>query len=418
MSNFLASEEFSWSRIIIWLVILGLSLFGLCYIYSTGYIGDDYPVRENWQRQLIYLLLGGAVFFILSRWDNRQFSWRLFIWGGYFSSLLALFLVLFIGREVGGARRWLELGPFLLQPAEPAKVFTILAGCCLLNQPSKGHSLLRLLVLAALALIPALLIKLEPALGNALIIIPPLLLALLVKYCPSKLFLGMTALCFLLALAAITGLFWVRSQPPSEPPPEQSSAKTSFLHGYHLRRLHSYISGKGSWNERQSIMTVASGGLKGKGYLNGNMKSLGYLPRTVAPTDFIFSVVAEEGGFLYGSLPVLLLYALLLLVCLYWGATAGNPLDVSICAAFSSLILLHILVGIGMTIRLLPIIGLPLPLLSYGGSFTISFMAGLGCVAATRMHRNSPASADSPTILHLRLARLLDLHLTRANTDA
>ena len=410
MSNLSANEEFSWSRIIIWLVILALSLFGLCYIYSTGYIGDDYPVRENWQRQLVYLLLGALVFFVLSRWDNRQFSWELFVWVGYFGSLLGLLLVLFIGREVGGARRWLELGPFLLQPAEPAKVFTLLAACWLLNQPAKGHFLPRVLGLAALVLAPAFLIKLEPALGNALIIIPPFLAVLLVKHCPSKLFLGMALLCFLLALAAISRLFWVRSQPPSDKEAAQTSANTSFLRGYHLRRLHSYISGKGSWNERQSIMTVASGGLKGKGYLNGNMKSLGYLPRTVAPTDFIFSVIAEEGGFLYGSLPLLLLYALLLLVCLYWGATASNSLDISICAAFSSLILLHIMVGIGMTIRLLPIIGLPLPLLSYGGSFNISFMAGLGCMAATRIHRNN---TQNTSILQIKIARLFNLRMTR-----
>ena len=160
-------------------------------------------------------------------------------------------------------------------------------------------------------------------------------------------------------------------------------------------------------------MTVASGGLQGKGYLNGTMKSLGYLPRTVAPSDFIFSVIAEEGGFLYGTLPVLLLYALLLLICLYWGATATNPLDSSICTAFSTLILLHILIGIGMTIRLLPIIGLPLPLLSYGGSFTISFLTGLGCMAATRLHRNRSTQTDTPDILQIRIARLFNLCLKK-----
>ncbi len=408
------AEDFSWSRLLIWLVILSLSVFGLCYIYSTGYIGDDYPVRENWQRQLGYLLLGCCIFFVLSRWDNRQFSWKLFVWGGYFSSLLALVLVLFVGREVGGARRWLEMGPFLLQPAEPAKVFTMLAGCSLLNRQAKGHTLLHLMACAAAILTPAILIKLEPALGNALIIVPPFLAVLLVKYCPGKLFQFLLCLSFLLILAAITGLFCMRSLPPSEKPAEQTTtARKSFLRGYHLRRLRSYISGQGSWNERQSIMTVASGGLQGKGYLNGTMKSLGYLPRTVAPTDFIFSVIAEEGGFLYGTLPVLLLYAMLLLICLYWGATATNPLDGSLCTAFSTLILLHILIGIGMTIRLLPIIGLPLPLLSYGGSFTVSFLTGLGCMASTRLHRNSHQEADSRTILQIRLARLFNLHLNR-----
>jgi len=416
--NFPATEDFSWSRLFVWLVILGLSVFGLCYIYSTGYIGDEYPVRENWQRQLFYLLVALLLFLILSHWDNRQFSWKMFLWGGYVASLLALVLVLFIGREVGGARRWLELGPFLLQPAEPAKVFTLLTGCYLLNRPASGSRLFRLMAFPAVILLPAILIKLEPALGNALILFPPFLAVMLVKYCPGKLFLCLLSTCFILIVVAICGLFWLRSLPPEEKSADNKTAvstpkKWSFLRGYHLKRLRSYVSGQGSWNERQSIMTVASGGLYGKGFLNGTMKSLGYLPRTVAPTDFIFSVIAEEGGFLYGSLPVLLLYALLLLICLYWGATANNPLDASLCTAFSSLTLCHLLIGIGMTIRLVPIMGLPLPLLSYGGSFTVSFLMGLGCAAATRLHRNATQQTDTRTILQIRLARLFNLSLNR-----
>jgi rod shape determining protein RodA len=412
------ADNLSWSRLFIWPVILGLSIFGLCYIYSTGYIGDEYPVRENWQRQLFYLLVGFVLFLILSHWDNRQFSWKIFLWGGYFASLLGLVLVLFIGREVGGARRWLELGPFLLQPAEPAKIFTLLAGCYLLNRPAGGSRLFRLMALPAVILIPAILIKLEPALGNALILFPPILAVLLVKYCPSKLFRCLLSACLILIVVAICGLFWLRSIPPEEKSIEDKTTvsppkKSSFLRGYHLRRLRSYVSGQGSWNERQSIMTVASGGLHGKGFLDGTMKSLGYLPRTVAPTDFIFSVIAEEGGFLYGSLPVLLLYALLLMICLHWGATASNALDSSICTAFSSLTLCHLLIGIGMTIRLVPIMGLPLPLLSYGGSFTVSFMMGLGCTAATRLHRNAPPQADTRSILQIRLGRLFNFSLNR-----
>ncbi|MFA6930340.1 MAG: FtsW/RodA/SpoVE family cell cycle protein [Lentisphaeria bacterium] len=413
-----STEYFSWSRLFLWLILISLSLFGLCYIYSTGYIGDEYPVRENWQRQFVFLLAGGGLFFLFSHWDNRRFAWHLLVWGGYLSSLLALILVLFIGKEVGGARRWLELGPFLIQPAEAAKVFTILAFCFLLNHQTKHSWLLRLATILPVLLVPALLIQLEPALGNALLLLPPCLAVLLVKSCPQKLFLFLLCVAFLFTVASITGLFWLRSQAPANKSLSQAlrpetGQKPGFLHGYHLKRLHSYVSGQGSWNERQSIMTVASGGLKGKGFLNGTMKSLGYLPRTVAPTDFIFSVIAEEGGFLFGSLPVLLLYAFLLLICLYWGATAANALDCSLCTAYSTLILLHILVGIGMTIRLLPIIGLPLPLLSYGGSFTVSFLLGLGCVAGTRMHRSNLPETDSRSVLHINLGRLFQFRLNR-----
>jgi rod shape determining protein RodA len=407
----------SGQAIVLLLVMLLLSLFGLCYIYSTGYIGDDYPVRENWQRQLVYMLLGLLVFRILAGWPNQNISWRFFVFSGYFLSLLGLVLVLLFGRQVGGARRWLVVGSFFLQPAEFAKVFTLLAICLVLTTDRIKSGWLQLLAAIMLLIPPVLLIKMEPSLGNAISLLPPFLALVLVKHCPVRLCLTLTMLALILFAAAVIGLFYLRSlpvQPEILRQAETAKSDSLFFRSYHLRRLQSYLSGQGGWNERQSLMAVASGGWQGKGFLNGTQKSLGYLPRTVAPTDFIFSVIAEEGGFLWGSLPIVLLYMLLLGLCLHWGATAANELDCLLCVAFSTLSMVHIMVGLGMTVRVLPIIGLPLPLLSYGGSFTLCVFAMLGVMAATRMNVGSGTHSRPQPEISFSWGRLLRFQLRPA----
>ncbi|MDY0175775.1 MAG: FtsW/RodA/SpoVE family cell cycle protein [Lentisphaeria bacterium] len=406
-------DKFSFSQLLFWFALLALALFGLFYIYSSGYIGDDYPVRANWQRQIVFLLLGAALFQLFSNWDNQSASWRYFVWLAYAGSLLGLVAVLFFGKEIGGARRWLQLGPLMLQPAEPAKIFTLLLLCQLMQPGQRGAGWRQAGLVCAVLLLPMLLIRLEPSLGNALMLLPPFLALICVNHCHSRLFAPLLTLALLVASLAVGALFWLRAQAPEKTSPfrqmlaqQEESGKTGLLRPYHLRRLDSYVSSQGGWNERQSIMCVASGGLSGKGFRNGTLKSLGYLPRTVAPTDFIFSVIAEEGGFLYGSLPILLLYALLVSVCLYWAANANSRLHANICLAFATLIQAHVLISIGMSIRLLPIVGLPLPLLSYGGSFTLCFLMAMGNVAATRSSKNAPDKK-----IQVKLGRIFMLSL-------
>ncbi|NMA42291.1 MAG: FtsW/RodA/SpoVE family cell cycle protein [Oligosphaeraceae bacterium] len=412
-------NKFSFSLLLFGLLLLALSIFGLFYIYSTGYIGDDYPVRANWQRQIIFLLLGGVLFRLFWTWNNQSFSWKCFIWLAYIFSLLGLIAVLFFGKEIGGARRWLQLGPLMLQPAEPAKIFTLLLLCQLMQPGEKPHGLRHVALVCAVLLLPMLLIRLEPSLGNALMLLPPFFVLIFINYCHEQLFATLLTLALLVAILSIGALFWLRGQPPEKASPfkqmlaqREQSNKKGLLRPYHLRRLSAYVSGQGGWNERQSIMCVASGGLYGKGFRNGTLKSLGYLPRTVAPTDFIFSVIAEEGGFLFGSLPIMLLYILLVAVCLYWAANANNQLDANICLAFATLTQAHVMIGIGMCIRLLPVIGLPLPLLSYGGSFTLCFLIAMGTVAATK-----GGKGEAEKKIELKVGRLFMLKLER-KTDS
>ncbi|MBO4619856.1 MAG: FtsW/RodA/SpoVE family cell cycle protein [Victivallales bacterium] len=377
--------ETSPSRVLTILVMVLLAAFGVCYIFSTGYLGSSYPIRPNWLRQCAFLGLGTIAATMMARLDNRGTLWRTVVWTGYGVSVLLLAVVLLCGREIGGARRWLALGPFLLQPAEFAKVFTILAGSLLLSgdvcknrRQELGWTLLCFAV-------PFGLILLEPSYGNACSLLPCLLTILGIRFCPNWLW----RICLMALVACLLAgaycVFQLRSQPPEAQEVSMVvEGGRGFLRGYHLRRLRAFLSPEGDWNEQQSLITVAGGGLTGKGYLNGTMKRLGFLPRTVAPTDFIFAVIAEEGGLLFGVVPVLLLYALLIGLLLHRATDVACRLDLNLLAAGTMLLFVHILVGVGMTVRLVPVIGLPLPLLSYGGSFTMSILILLGTLLGTR----------------------------------
>jgi rod shape determining protein RodA len=398
------------SHLVILITLILLALFGVAYIYSTGYIGSDYPVRPNWLRQCVFLAVGASAAIIFARMDNQKRSWQALIIGCYLLSVLLLVAVLLVGRSVGGARRWIALGPLFLQPAEFAKVFTLLAGALVLSGELFHRKWLELPVALGVFALPMLLIAREPSYGNAASVLPGLLLMLGMRYLPAWLWRCAIAAFMLAFFAGIAGLYYLRALPP-EPPPSQTVVQDdtggikSLLRGYHLKRLKSYLSARGGWNEQQSLMTVAGGGLVGKGYLNGTMKSLGFLPRTVAPTDFIFAVIAEEGGFLFGVLPVVILYGVLILILMHWASRAQSQLALNILVAGTSLLMVHICVGIGMTIRLLPVIGLPLPLLSYGGSFTVAMLTMIGamlsCDRAVLSQDAGERNEDAPAVFHL-----------------
>lgn len=141
------------------------------------------------------------------------------------------------------------------------------------------------------------------------------------------------------------------------------------------------------WNKRQSEIAVGSGGLRGKGYLQGTQNILGFLPRSVAPTDFIYSVVAEEKGFL-GSALVLSLFSAILLIGMTTALQTLDPMGRLLCVGISTLLFFHVFINIAMTVGLMPITGLPLPLLSYGGSFMVVMMSALGIIQSVYIRKD------------------------------
>jgi rod shape determining protein RodA len=131
------------------------------------------------------------------------------------------------------------------------------------------------------------------------------------------------------------------------------------------------------WNKNQSLIAVGSGGLQGKGYLRGTQNILGFLPRSVSPTDFVYSVIAEETGFV-GSAVILALFALLAAFGLHIAVSTPDRMGRLLCVGIVTMIISHVWVNIAMTVGLVPVVGIPLPLLSYGGSFLMTVIGGLG----------------------------------------
>jgi len=392
-----------------------LAVYGLFFIYSTGYIGDAYPVRPNWQRQIVWLGIGSALGWLLSRWDIRRDDWRLGVWLGYGVCVASLVLVLSVGVRIGGARRWLAAGPLFVQPAEFAKLFTLLAAAQVQGHPSWRWPV-RWGGLLLVVLVPFTLILAEPSFGNAFALLPAVMALVFFRLLSLGWWRVMLFMLVVAALAQSAGLAWLRHNPPAflEEGQAASGQKTMFFHDYHIRRLRSFLNPQGDWNERQAVMTLAGGGVLGKGYLQGTMKGLGYLPRTVAPTDFIFSVIGEEAGLLRGTLPVLLLYGILVSLGLHWAGRATDLRSTLTGVALVMLLATHVMVNVGMTVRLIPVIGLPLPLLSYGGSFTMVTLMGIGIMAGIARQRSQPVpDAGGGASRQWRLGNLLSIKVSR-----
>ena len=261
------------SRILAVVVLAALSAIGVGYIFSTGYLGSAYPIRPNWYRQCVFLAFGAGVCWGMARLDNRRLPWRTLVWSGYALSMLLLVAVLLFGKEIGGARRWLTVGPLLLQPAEFAKVFTILAGSLIFSGELFRKRWQELVAGLCCFGLPVLLILCEPSYGNAGALAPCLLVLAGIRWLPRWLWkLGMLAALIILFGTAYM-IYQLRSRPSEPPVPGQVQAgEGGFLHGYHLRRLQAFLSPEGDWNERQSLMTVAGGGWFGTGYADAALR--------------------------------------------------------------------------------------------------------------------------------------------------
>lgn len=302
-------------------------------------------------------------------------------------ALLVLVLVPGVGLVRFGARRWL----FGFQPSEFAKVTLLPALVFVLAGSSLERGVSKLLAALLVAGLPAALITLQPDLGTALVLLPTLAVLLFVSGCAPR------ALCAMAATAVVLGLLFLGLILGPELLPLKEDARRRIeavservVYPHWRNRVLTYAFpdrdplGAG-WSKRQSEIAVGSGGRWGKGYRNGTQNILGFLPRSVSSTDFIFSVIAEEMGFA-GSVTVLCLYAGLFGAVAWVGFGCRDAAGRLLCAGVGALLFVHVFVNIAMTVGRMPITGLPLPLVSYGGSFTISTMALLGLVQSVALH--------------------------------
>ena len=371
------------------LAMAGLGAFGIAFIFSA-----QLPVQgQGWLAQLAWLVLGSVLYVAVSMIDY-QFWLGVAHWF-YALCLVPLVLVLIpgIGTEVYGSRRWIHIGPASFEPSETAMIAVLLITASLLVRSEIGTVKQSLGVLGKLALavgIPMLLILKQPDLKSA-IVLPPMVFSMLyVSRLSGRFFAGALA-AFLVLIGVVALDTWRYLDFMESNGYSLQSDKGLYethtwvpLHDYQRNRILSFVDpdkidpmGIG-WNQRQSLISVGSGGLTGKGWTEGTQARLGYLPRAVAHNDFIFSVIAEEKGFL-GSITVLSLFGLMLFNGIRIAGLSRDRFGTLLALGVTVLFMVHMFVNIAMTIGLVPITGIPLPFISYGGSFVISccFLQGL-----------------------------------------
>lgn len=361
-----------------WLLVLlaiGLSIFGVMAIYSATYMRQDVYLTEMWRRQIIWLVVGVVVFFGAALIDYRRWLNNIvFPLLMYLIGLGLLVLTHFKGKTTYGARSWLNLGQLSFQPAQLAVVATLLLLAWLLanteNWTGFWPTIGRILSCGAIMAPPWLLILIQPDLGECLVWIPALLALLYVARVPKRYLLVIIILG--IALVPVVANLGLKSY--------QRERLTTFLNP-------DYDPLGAGWTINQSLIAIGSGGFYGKGFAAPNTQvQLGFLPATIVHNDFIFAAIGEQLGFV-GTIALVSAFGALLLTGLLIAASATDDLGRLASVALVTLLFTHVFMNIGMTISLTPITGVPLPLISYGGSFLVLVMFALGVLESIWIHR-------------------------------
>jgi rod shape determining protein RodA len=347
--------------------VVFLCFYGLLVLYSSTRLAvtaesDPYFFIK---RQLLWTLSG--FIFLLIIIFNDYHNLERYSKVIYFGAIVLLIMVIISGRSTYGARRWLAIGPFDFQPSEFAKIALIvfLADFLSKNKPKFNNFFYYLLPFAYTGLL-ILLVFVQPDLGTSLVYLAILIIMLFVAGIKIK-FLVFT---FLVGLSSVPVL-WI------------------FLKDYQKNRLILFLNPNldplgGGYNVIQSRIAIGSGGFLGNGIFSGLQSQLNFLP--AQHTDFIFSVVGEELGFV-GTILLLGLYAIVLWRGIKIALEARDLLGSLLATGAVSLLFFHIVVNIGMAMGMLPATGLPLPFLSYGGSFMISNLIVIGILLNVELHK-------------------------------
>ncbi len=396
-----------------------LVTIGLLVLYSAGETDVPSSAADIWKRQVVWLLVGGAAALLAYRVSPRILEWVApAVYGG---ALVLLALTLVVGTGAGtavGSKSWLAFGGVRLgQPAELAKLATILMLARHLGGSRVAPlTMTQLLPSVAIVAVPFVLVGLQPDLGSALVFVSilfaalfwagvnPVLLLMLASPLLSLLFAFSTPIWGAWILFLTVLLLWVR-------PYVAEGLVVWFgnvvmgvvvlelwnrLAPYQQNRLLSFLNPEidpraTGWHIIQSKVAIGSGGVLGKGFTEGSQKRLAFLPEQ--HTDFIFSVLGEEFGFV-GVLGALLLFAGLLYALVRVASRAPDGFSSLVAAGVAGMMLTHVFVNIGMTVGLMPIVGIPLPFFSYGGSFLLTCCVAMGFVA--RVAREGRVSGYMP----------------------
>ncbi|HEY0882704.1 MAG TPA: rod shape-determining protein RodA, partial [Archangium sp.] len=367
-----------------WVLVITVVLTAIVGIYNLASASRP-PASPVWMSQLLYLGVGLSLVVGVALVDYR-FIQRATI-PLYLGNIAALIALKFFGHTAKGAESWFVVGPFRVQPAEFMKLGMVLMLAKYFhdddrpNQPSQGF--LRLVPAGVIALVPTGIVLVQPDLGTALMMAFTAITIILFSK-PTWPVMGVFALIGALGL----GVLWndyVREQ-PEEP---RFTVLRHKLKKHQDARISGWLDPtsdlKGTgYHAMQSKIAVGSGGWSGKGWKEGTQTGLRYLPEQ--HTDFIFSVFAEEQGFAR-SLVLLVLYGVLLLAGLGVALTAKERYGAFVAVGICAMIFWQVFENIGMVTGLLPITGITLPLMSYGGSSMVSVMLGIGLLVNVSMRR-------------------------------
>ena len=354
------------------LVTAGLSVVGLLSIYSSTHrslaVSHEDPMIYV-KKQLAALVLGILLLLIIATFDYRFFK----VYAGFIYGATAVLLVLVrlpgIGSSANGAQRWFQFAGFQLTPSEFAKLSLVLILAAMLSELRTPEPLLPdVLRVCIVSVIPMMLVFIQPDIGTTIVLVAIMVGILVVAGTRSRhlLALALTAIV-LMALAFQLGA----------------------IQNYQIQRLTGFLDPQNSdsaskYNREQAEIAVGAGGLFGRGYLQGVQTNLDFVPEQ--HTDFIFTVVGEEFGFA-GAAFVLMLFAILIWRAIRISYLSKDPFGTYVAAGIASMFAIQMFVNIGMVVGIMPITGIPLPFVSYGGSAMLANFIGAGLLLNVHMRR-------------------------------
>ena len=337
-----------------------LSIMGLVFLYSASQGNIETTIKQS-----VFVIFGLVLMFLVSQPDPDFFKNNSLFF--LICSIILIFLTLIFGKEVNGAKRWLDLGFFTLQTSEIIKITLPVFLAAYLYDKSLPINLLNTFVALTLIFTIVNLVRIQPDLGTSIVILIAGLYILFLAGLSWR-FIGVSFGLFVLSLP----LIW-----------------NNFLEPFQRQRILTLLDptsdpyGSG-WNITQSKIAIGSGGIQGKGYQMGSQAHLDFLPET--ETDFIFSVIAEEFGFI-GVCILLAIFFFILLRCLYLALNARDRFCRLTIGGLSLLFLSTIFINLSMVVGIIPVVGMPLPFISKGGSSLLSFYISFGIIISMATHK-------------------------------
>ena len=337
-----------------------LSIMGLVFLYSASQGNIETTIKQS-----VFVIFGLVLMFLVSQPDPDFFKNNSLFF--LICSMILIFLTLIFGKEVNGAKRWLDLGFFTLQTSEIIKITLPVFLAAYLYDKSLPINLLNTFVALTLIFTIVNLVRIQPDLGTSIVILIAGLYILFLAGLSWR-FIGVSFGLFVLSLP----LIW-----------------NNFLEPFQRQRILTLLDptsdpyGSG-WNITQSKIAIGSGGIQGKGYQMGSQAHLDFLPET--ETDFIFSVIAEEFGFI-GVCILLAIFFFILLRCLYLALNARDRFCRLTIGGLSLLFLSTIFINLSMVVGIIPVVGMPLPFISKGGSSLLSFYISFGIIISMATHK-------------------------------